>query len=524
MGSNVIYNDEFIKIFIVDNDVFIETFKKGFQMQKLAPLLAQHPEIGLTNASSLRNAVSFAPASPQKIGEVKTRIRLEVDSSRLTAAVTLNLHEEDLAVSSKDKLIHEVNALLSQNGIVFGVNTSVLMGELMPGKPYTIAQGVPAVDGNDAVVKMYELMEVRPEIRQDGRVDFYELRLINRVKPGDWLGERIEATDGIPGTTVTGETILPVKGKTATLNYDKNSVSEISSSGKTMLVSKMNGAVSYTNGKICVSNHLEINGDVGVSTGNIKFDGFLTIKGTINDGFSVEATKDIEINSEFGLGSAKSIISHDGSIYIKGGISSREPVKITGAKDIYTKFTDNAHITSGRTAHIGYYSLNSSIEAKEVVFDATNGQAIGGHIKAEVRVILPIAGSEMERRTIIEVTGFKRQVYVDRLDEVLHLISNKKVEQQKLKMTSGNKNSGQDQTSSGNISDRLYLLKDEIKALEEERKSITGYLKAHGDGEICITKHLFKNCGIILRGIAAEVPPGTIAATFYLKDAEIRIL
>jgi len=46
---------------------------------------------------------------------------------------------------------------------------------------------------------MYELEEPRPEIREDGKANYYELKLINKVKAGDWLGERIDATEGFPG-------------------------------------------------------------------------------------------------------------------------------------------------------------------------------------------------------------------------------------------------------------------------------------------------------------------------------------
>lgn len=525
MSGLVIFFDEFLKISVENKDVFIETYKKGFPMEKLASLLAQHPEIGLTGAAALRNSINNAPSGQQKIGELKERIRIEIDPSGLTAYATFNLPEEELALASREKLVHELNAVLGQNGIVHGILTFPMQEELKSGKSYIIARGTPAVDGDDAVVKMYELMEAKPEIRQDGRVNYYDLKLINRVSPGDWLGERINETEGTPGRTVGGEIIKPVKGKTVALNYDKNSVTELSASGKTELHSRLSGAVNYTNGKISVSRHLEINGDVGVSTGNIKFDGFLTIKGTVNDGFSVEATKDVEINSEFGLGSIRSIISTEGSIYIKGGISSKEIVEIYAANNVFIKFADNVHITCGRTAHIGYYSLNSSIKAKEVIFDASNGQAIGGRVTAEVRVAVPIAGSEMERKTVIEVTCFNRTAYVEKLDELFHLIGNKKVEQQRLKTAPPPDKTGSGSPAgTGGPSDQLYILKDEIKALEDERKSIAGYLKAHGDGEISVTKHLFPNCSIILKGIPVEIPPGTVAATFYMKDSEIKTL
>lgn len=53
--------------------------------------------------------------------------------------------------------------------------------------------------------------------------------------------------------------------------------------------------VTYKDGKIAVGNHLIIDGDVGIETGNIEFDGSFTVQGIVQSGFSVKATKDISI-------------------------------------------------------------------------------------------------------------------------------------------------------------------------------------------------------------------------------------
>ncbi len=522
MGVVDVYSDEFLQITIENSIVYAETFKKGFPVEKLSAIIARHPEIGLTSINTLRNSIMTAPVPPKIIGELKERICLSVSPEGLTASISFNLTVEELAPESRENLKREILMLLSDRGIIYGIDNNLFREELKSGQYYFVAKGTPAVDGIDAQIKMYELMEAKPEVGADGKVDFYDMRLINRVKPGDWLGERIEPTDGTPGKTVKGEIIKAVKGKTTPLNYDKNSVKEISSDNKTILYSRLSGAVNYTDGRISVSNHLEIDGNVGIATGNIKFDGYVTIKGTILDGFSVEATKDIEINGQYGLGNIKNLVSTNGSIFIRGGISTKEGAEIRAAKSVFIKFADNAQIICGEAAHIGFYSLHSNIIAKDVIFDSSNGQIIGGSIKSEIHVSVPFAGSDMERKTSIEVTGFDRKGFIDRLDTVFHELSIKKVEQQKLKQqSSANREAG---TSSTRISDRLYLLRDEIKALEEERKLIAGYLKTKGDGEIEISKRLYPNCRIIMGGMITETTEFTSSVTFYLKDREIKTI
>lgn len=452
-------------------------------------------------------------------GEFRDKIYLDISPDVLTANIIFNMTKEELSRIGKERLKSEAAAILKSNGVVFGINLDFLDSDPEPFRPYTAARGIPAKDGVDAVINMYEMAEAKPQVGDSGRVDFYEMKLINRVKPGDWLGERIEATDGKPGRNVRGEKIEPIKGKTAPLNYDKKTVEEVHKEGKTILVSKINGAANYVDGKISVSNHLEINGDAGVATGNIKFDGYVTIHGTINDGYSVEATNDIEVNSPYGLGNIKSLVSTNGSIYIRGGIASKNRVEIIAGKNVYVKFADSARIVCGGTAHIGYYCINSEITAKGVLFDSYNGQVIGGSIKAEVFISVPICGSEIERKTVLEVTGFNRQALVRRLDELFHESGIRKMEMQRLKSSNPNGVSAQAQ-----LSDKLAVLRDELKALEEERKQIASFLKKKGDGEISVSRRIYPNSYIILGGMYAQVDPQVMAQTFYLKDGEIKLL
>lgn len=518
MDGNVIYIDEYLKIYISGKDVMAETYRKGFNPELLLPALEKHPQAVITGMNMLRSMLITAPAGPRKIGEFRDKIHLDISVDFLTATVTFYMTKEELSLIPRDALRDAVASLLRKNGVVFGIDTGALDGELHPLHPYTVARGIPAENGRDAVIRMYELAEAKPQVSESGRVDFYEMKLINRVKPGDWLGERIEATEGTPGKNIMGKVIDPVKGKTAPLLYDRKTVEEVRMEGKTILVSKIFGAVNYSDGRISVSNHLEINGDAGVATGNIKFDGYVTIHGTVNDGYSVEATNDIEINSPYGLGNIKSLVSTNGSIYIKGGISAKKRVEIRAGKNVYVKFADNASIICGGEVHIGYYCINSEIMAKGVLFDSFNGQVIGGRITAEVYISVPICGSEIERKTVLEVTGFNRQAMVRRLDELLLEISNKKLEMHRLRTQQS------DPSDQFRISDRLTALREEIRELEEERKHLVMYLKKKGDGEITVSKRIYPNCDLILGGMYAEVDPHVMAQSFYLKDGEIKKL
>jgi uncharacterized protein len=529
MSGNILYSDEYLNIISLHDGIYMETFKKGCSLDHLNSILSSHPQISITNYNSVKSTMTTAPHSPEKIGILKERIEIEFASEALEAYIIFHLPKDELDIKNREKLIKETAVKLNQSGIIYGVDNEVFFRDIQSGKRYLIAKGTPPVNGKNSVINMYRLAESKPEINQDGTVDFYELKLINRVKVGDWLGERFDATNGIPGKSVKGEHIRALDGMTFPLNFDRNSVMEIYGNGKTTLYARIDGAVNYIEEKIIVSNHLEIDGDVDFKTGNLKFDGYITIKGTITDGFYVEATKDIEINGQLGIGNIKGIVSTGGSIFIKGGISSKGHVEIKAAKNVFTKFIDNVNISCGGTVHIGFYCINCTIKAKEVILDSLNGQIIGGVATAEMRISTPILGSEIEKKTVIEITGFNRAALVEEYENVIQEITAIKAEQQKLKQILSNFESvGQlnpFQRKEYNESlERILRTKELIKELEERKKDISGYLKTRGEGELNITKRSFPNCIINIRKTIVEINSATFPVTYYYQDGKLKSL
>lgn len=525
--NTIIYTDEFIKILSYQDGVYLEGIKKGCPFDKLLSIITSYPQIEIVSPAVLRNVINSAPKPPEKFGRLKERILIELLENDLKAYITFNMTAEELDMKNRDHLVIETKNFMREKKVVYGIISGVFLGELSGGKKYLLAEGIPPIDGSDSIITMYKLEESKPETHEDGSVDFYELKLINRVKSGDWLGERIDATDGTSGRSVKDQEIRPVKGRSFSLDYDKGSVYEIYENNKTTLFSKIDGAVSFADGKITVSNHLEIVGNVDFKTGNIKFDGYVTIKGTIADGFFVQATKDIEVNGELGVGNIKGILSTGGSIYIKGGVAAKGKTEIQAAKNVFTKFVDNTTIICGETIHIGYYCLNSIISAKQIVIDSSNGHIIGGHIKAEIKVTSSVIGSEIEKRTIVEVTGFDRADLVHSLEYTLRQISELKNEQAKIKLQLSRFDGEQDlnpfqKREYLNFLDRMAAIKIEIREQEDKRKSISEYMKTKGEGEISATGKIYPNCQLILKNEIQEITVLTPATSFYLQDGQLK--
>ena len=524
MKNEIIYSSAYIEITKRSDGYYIESFKKGLNVDQFNKIIGAQSDIQIVNFVAIKDALVSAPREAKKFATSKEKILIEISGDELKAYLTLRLDESEL---QKPDTIKKIIEKLNAAGVVFGIKKDVLINGLVSSKPILIAEGIPPEQGKDSQIKMYELKDVRPEIKDDGNVDHYELSLINMVEKGAWLGERIDATPGVEGKTVKGNVIKPMPGKNYPLYYDRNSVKEETIENKTTLYATRTGAVYYIGDRIGVSNHLEIKGDVDFKTGNVDFDGFLTVKGTIEDNFSVVSTKDIEILGDYGVGGAKEIKSDEGSFYIKGGIAGKGKAIIRCKRNLFLKYVADADIYCDGSVHIGFYCLNSNITAKEVILESMKGQIIGGTINAEIRVVSSVYGAPSEKRTSIFVKGFDRKLYKEKLDKLTESILKYKQDiastKQQLSIFSITGDTPSEKKLAFNkLNEKFADMRAELQKLEEEKKDYANYLKAKGEGEITILKKAFPNTYFEIKRISKDIQKPLLRTSFYYQDGELK--
>jgi len=523
MEITTVYTSSYIEITKRDDGFYLESFKKGLSVDEFNKILGAHPEIQINNFAVIKEALVCAPQPSRKFAMLKERVVVDISGDGLKAFVTLNVSQDEL---EDPQIIREVVNKLNEKGVIYGIKREVLLN-LCTGKPILIAEGTPPENGKDSQIRYYQLKEIKPEIKEDGNVDHYELNLINMVQKGDWLGEKIHATPGKEGKTVRGTILKPLPGKNYPLLYDKKSVAEVVDGNKTTLIALRTGAVYFQGDSIGVSNHLEISENVGVKTGNVDFDGFLTVKGTIEDNYSVASTKDIEILGEYGVGSVKEITSSEGSIYIRGGIAGKGKTIIRCKKNLYLKYVADADIICDGSVHVGFYCLNSNITAKEVILDSMKGQIMGGSINAEIRVVAAIIGSPSEKRTYISVKGFDRNSLKKKLDELEIKIEALKVEatkyKQQLAIFSNLYDGGKVQKEQFDaINEKYNSLKEELSEVEENKRNIVNYLKTKGEGEIFILKKAFPNTVLEIKRLQKELHKPVLRVSYFYHEGTVK--
>ncbi len=517
-----IFRDDHIVVTEQADGFYIETLKPGKSLTDFYALLKQFPNIEVTNYLTVKKALTHAPFGPELFGAAKERVVVEISEDNLEARVTLNIPKKDFQADNRRNLVMEVMDALRMAGVNYGIMLEKLRGDLKCGDQIVIAEGIPPVNGKDSKVKMYQIQEPKPQIVDNGSVNHYDLNLIHQVQTGDWLGERIDPIPGVPGKSVLGREIKPVDGIYIPLPHDPESVEMVREDGKDVLYSLKTGAVYYLGDSIAVYDVMEVDGDVDFNTGNIDFSGYVTIKGSIEENFTVRAEKDIEILGEYGIGGISTVESTGGNIYIRGGVAGKNKAKIICKKNLYVKYLSDVEVVCEGNVYVGYYIRNANIKAKQVIVDSPRGQIVGGIVETDIRVECAEIGNRMENRTKIVVRGFNRSILQSKMDELSNEILVKKEQLLKLKHLIQNQS---DKKAKGayvrKTRQAMRTVQNDIRSLEGERLSVMNYMRTPGEGAVIVRKRIFQKVSLVIQGVTLEIPEETMAPTYIVKDGSI---
>ena len=524
-----LYKNDYFYLQFEQTKVFIEVFKLGFQLKDFDQVLREVPQVALTQFANLRKAILLIHNEAIEIGMIKPLVELVISKDSLDIRARLNVSKEELEANLVE-ITNDIMVFIQNSNITEGILHEVIHGGLVVGQEVIVAQGIPPIHGEDAQVTYYTLSERKPVIKQDGSADYYEMNFMDEVKKDEWLGEKTLPSVGIPGRNLLGEELPATSGKDKPLYYDRDTVAAFEEGDKIVLRARINGAFANMNGNIMVQEVMIIEGDVGSKTGNIDYDGSVMIKGTINDGFSVQATKDISVLGSMGLGSIDKIISRTGDIYIKGGIFGKDRSVIQAANNIYMKHANECTIEAGGDIHIGLYAIGCKLTADNIFLDVHRGRIIGGKIKAKAQVVTAFIGNEAERSTSINIEGFDRAILKRELDELddkhqkLTLILNKLKRDVDLFEETFEKiveeRTAADYAESEAIRSKYEQVRRVIFTMDERRNQLMTFLKTKGEGEVTIMRKAFPKTSLSIKDFQKEIEKST-TGVFFVKDKNL---
>lgn len=522
----IVYLNDFFEITEQNGKVYIHTLKPGFLLKDFDSVLRTTPRIKLTNFALLKNVLSKQSTEPIEIGTWLPNIEIDVTRDKMVASLFV-YETTDFIRQNKEELKNQIEQLIKDNAITHGIQP-LQLESIVPGKAYLIAQGTPPVKGEDARVTYLEIPERKPVIREDGKADYYDMNFIFEIQEGSWLGEKIPPQLGTDGWNIYGETLPAAKGKDVSLKYDRKSAFEVEENGKVVLRSKISGVLEHIQGLISVNHHLPINGDVGVETGNINFDGSITIRGTVQSGFSVIAKGDISIEDPEGVSGAKLIRSTEGDVFIRGGIFGLGETQVEAGGSIFVKHVNEANLVAGQDINIGFYALGSNLKAHSILVDERKGKIIGGKAVAKNTIVTAISGNRLERKTDLMIEVINKQESYALIQDKAGILKNKQEEILQLESQVSKLMGMQHQFNKQQVAVfeqtklKLKMLNEEAILLDQEIKNLMNDLRNSGKEEITITKEAYPGT-IITIGKKSSMLSKLTKGTFVVEFGELNV-
>ena len=304
-----------------------------------------------------------------------------------------------------DKIIEECK----KKGIVFGLKEDVIREVAIKAeenretiRDIVIAEGEESVDGEDGKLEFKVKLATgnRFKVLENGKVDFKEQDLITTVEEGDLIAVVKKPQPGQKdGHTVLGDVIEAKQGNEVNLEAGNNVRIE-DKENEIHFYAEISGQLVKEKNMISIEPLYVIDSDVGAKTGNIGFKGAVLIKGSINDGFKVQATGDVTIQGNVG----KAIVQSKENVVVNNGFAGKHKGLIYARKDVTIKFAENGTIKAEGNIFISRAALNCRlISGGKVVSVKEKGQIIGGMIKAKKGLEAKIIGNELEHKMDIFV-------------------------------------------------------------------------------------------------------------------------
>lgn len=391
-----------------------------------------------------------------------------------------------------------------------------------------VADGLKPINGKDAYIQYnFDIDQSKIKLKEStgGKVNFKELNLIQNVVQGQPLARKVPAEKGINGKTVTGKMLPSRNGKDIPLPLGRNV--HALEDGVT-IVSDINGQVMLTSTKINVEEVYTVEGDVSLRTGNIIFLGTVVVRGSVEDGFQVKASGNIEVIGNVG----KAELEAEGDIIVHQGISSKTGGRIHAGRSVWARFIENANVEAEDSVIVADGIMNSKIDSnKKIVCHGKRASIVGGHLRAAEEINAKILGSAVGgAETILEV-GYdpKSKVKMEALQSQVDSIRKQIDEYDKNIFTL--QNIKKQKKSLPEEKEALLLeqierktdLTRELSELTHEIEGIQTYLnQLKTRGKISASGKVFPGVKLTIKDVSNDVKNENKGVTYFLENNFIR--
>lgn len=355
------------------------------------------------------------PDSPSYRIEISVEPLVLVSEDGMSASIAIHPPLE-YGNSLRDK---NIERLITEQGIVFGLKSEAIASVCKQiaskeneFKKIVVASGKPVGESSDASLRFeMEIGPIAGKIMADGTIDFRDRKIMVGVNEGQLIATKIPAVQGEPGINVYGQETAAREPRDVKIEL----LNDARYNPETLQVNATrNGVLSVVNEnviKVC-SNQI-IGSDVDYQTGNIESKNCVTVQGSVQPGFHINAGGDVMIIESIMSAS----VTCQGNLVVKGGITGKNSeIKTSGDADI--NFIEQGQLLAGGLVVVRKQSYYSDICAGGDIRCHKTSRIIGGRIIAEGCIGLGELGSTDSRPSLLAAG-----VVADRLDRLSELKS-----------------------------------------------------------------------------------------------------
>ena len=326
-------------------------------------------------------------------------IGIEVTKDEMKAAVVVS----PPSISGSEASAEMIKRALQAQGIIDPCVDEKRVNEFVDrpvyNVPFDVAFAIQPVNGHDAYISYNfetDPKKIKAKVSDSGNINYKDWNQIQNVIAGQPLAQKILAERGKGGKTVFGRYLEATNGKDIQIQLGQNV--SLDRDGVT-IKADIDGEVMLINGKITVE-PVKYLDSVNVKTGDVKFVGTVIIKGSVEEGYKVEATN-IEINGIVD----KSRLEATGNIIVRQGIFGKGEGYVKAGKSLWAKFINDTTVEVEENVIVYDSIVNSNITAmKNIVVKGKKAQIIGGHLLATQEICARKIGSPGGgAETILEV-------------------------------------------------------------------------------------------------------------------------
>lgn len=333
-------------------------------------------------------------------------------------------------------------------------------------------------------------------------LDIREIQQRSTVRAGQLIAEIRYEEPPVPGKSVFGEDLEPPPNDELVVRIGDGVIEK--KKGKYYALS--DGLPTLDNESITLSKVLVHEGDVNLRTGNIRFDGPVEIKGSIDSGAVVETTGDLIVHGTIRSAFVKSA----GSIAVKTGIVTGPKGRVYAVGNVQADFIENSNITCGGDLTVKKALLNCQVVCGgRILVSSSDGLVAGGNLSCKDALRTPNLGFRNGSITVLGVgvdwrvqNSIRiREMRLDRIKEMqvadrgtLREI----VQKSKAQMTSRHKEMKE------RLQLRLQKTRGLIERLEQHLNMARARLSYNEEARIFVMDQLSLNTAITIAGQAVS--------------------